>query len=420
VKTCALIDCNNFYVSCERVFDPSLADRPVVVLSNNDGCAVARSDEAKALGIRMGAPWFKVKDRFFPGLVAVLSSNYTLYADMSGRVMNTLEKFTPDVEVYSIDEAFLDLTGTRDPDRCGREIRETVLRETGIPVSVGIAPTKTLAKAAGHLAKMNPASGGSMVLDRDNEIRDALFMMDTEDIWGVGRKHARMLAKHGIKTALQLRDADTAWVRSRMTVCGVRTVMELRATPCLGPNEAPLENRSILRSRSFGRPVSSLWEMEQAVSMHASRAAEKLRSERLAAALVSCFIATNRFREDHIQYSNSASICLHDPIDETGAMICLCLQLLRRIFRPNLFYKKAGVLLADLRPAASAGLPLFPAPGRDRDARRMEVIDLINRRMGREALRFASSGIDRGWQMRRALCSPRYTTCWDELPVAST
>ncbi len=414
-----LVDCNNFYVSCERVFDPSLAGRPVVVLSNNDGCAVARSPEAKALGIAMGEPWFKAEKRFKPGTVVVRSSNYTLYADMSRRVMETLRRFAPRIDVYSIDEAFLDLSTLAEdrPEQYGRAVRGAVLKETGIPVSIGIGPTMTLAKVAGFLAKKRPAYRGAAALAGGRETNAALADMPTGEIWGIGRQLAKRLARRGIATALDLKNADTAWARKALSVTGMRTVLELRGFPCVRLETPPPSRRHIVRSRSFGRPVAAVGEMREAIATHAARAAEKLRTMDLAAGTVSVFIETDRFRPARRRYANAASRRLGRAADETPVFIEAALGLLGRIFREGFRYKKAGVVLADLQPRSAAGLPLFEACEDRRAGRLMDAVDRINRAMGRDTVRFAAAGFGRAWDMRRRARSPRYTTRWDELPV---
>ena len=293
----ALVDCNNFYASCERVFNPKLEGKPIVVLSNNDGCVVARSNEAKALGIGMGVPEFQIRPLLRAHHVQVFSSNYTLYGDLSQRVMETLEQFCPDVEIYSIDEAFLGLSGftSRNLTDYGRTMCSTVKRWTGIPVSVGIAETKTLAKIANRVAKRTPDTGGvfDLLVCPD---RDALLgRIAVQDVWGIGPNHARCLAQYGITTALQLRQVDDQWVRKHMGIVGLRLVMELRGVSCLDLEQCPSPKQGLTCSRAFGKPISTLTEMEEAISSYASRVAEKLRGERLAATVLTVFLTTNEF-----------------------------------------------------------------------------------------------------------------------------
>lgn len=413
----ALVDCNSFYVSCERVFDPRLWNRPVVVLSNNDGCVVARSAEAKALGIAAGVPYFEIRDLVTRHRVAVRSSNYTLYGDLSARVMAVLGRFTPHLEVYSIDEAFLDLGGMP-ADRlaeCGHTIRRTVLRWTGIPVSIGIGPTKTLAKVANHLAKHAPAAGGVWRLVEAREQTVALARLDVQDVWGIGARLAARLRRAGIRTALQLREARPTHVRRLIGVVGERTALELGGLPCLGIEEAPPPAKSIVRSRSFGRPVRRREVLEEAVAAHATRVAEKLRLHRQVAGAMSVFVATSRFRGT--PYANLATVVLDPLTDDTGRLIHAALAAVRPIFRPGLPYQKAGVMLSGLEPRAGLTESLFGRYDRPRSERLMGVLDEVNRRLGPGTLRYAASGFERPWHMRREHASPHYTTRWDELPT---
>jgi DNA polymerase V len=413
----ALADCNSFYASCERVFDPRLRDRPVVVLSNNDGCVVTRSSEAKALGIAVGVPFFQIRDLVKRHGIIVRSSNYTLYGDLSARVMAVLGRFTPHLEVYSIDEAFLDLGGIPD-DRLvdfGRTIRRTVLRWTGIPVSIGIGPTKTLAKVANHLAKNAPAAEGVWSLADPREQTVVLARLDVQDIWGIGARLAVRLKRAGITTAWDLREASLSHVRRLVGVVGERTALELGGLPCIGLEEAPPPAKSIVRSRSFGRPVERREELEEAVATHATRAAEKLRLHRRVAGMLSVFVATSRFLEK--PYANLATVPLDPPTDDTTRLIHAALAALRLIFREGFKYQKAGVMLTGLEPRAGLTESLFVQYDRDRSARLMAAVDGVNHRLGPDTLRFAAAGFARPWHMRREHASPCYTTRWDELPT---
>jgi len=414
----ALVDCNSFYASCERVFDPRLRGRPVVVLSNNDGCVVARSAEAKAMGIAMGTPFFQIRDLVARHGIVVRSSNYTLYGDLSARIMAVLGRFTPHLEVYSIDEAFLDLGGAP-ADRlaeCGRAIRRTVLRWTGIPVSIGIGPTKTLAKVANHLAKHAPAAGGVWSLADPRDQAAALARLDVQDIWGIGSRLTARLKRVGIATALDLRDANSNHIRRLLGVVGERTALELRGLACLALEEIVPPAKSIIRSRSFGRPVQRREELEEAVAVHATRAAEKLRRHRRVAGAMSVFVATSRFRAS--PYANQATFPLDPPTDDTARLIRAALAALRPIFREGLAYQNAGVMLGGLEPRAGLTECLFARYDRGRSERLMAVLDGVNRRLGPDTLRYATSGLARPWHMRREHASPRYTTRWDELPTA--
>ena len=356
----ALVDCNNFYASCERVFNPMLEGQPIVVLSNNDGCVVARSNEAKALGIGMGVPEFQIRSLLRARHVQVFSSNYTLYGDMSQRVMETLEQFCPDLEVYSIDEAFLSLVGfaLRDLIEYGRQIRRTVKQWTGIPVSVGIAETKTLAKIANRIAKRTPDTGGVFDLLACSD-RDALLgRVPVEEVWGIGRNYAHVLIQHGITTAVQLREVDDQWIRTHMGIVGLRLVMELRGVSCLDLEQCPAPKQSLTCSRAFGTLINTLAEMEEAVSVYTSRVAEKLRGERLAATVLTVFLTTNEFK-DGPQYSNTLTLKLPIATDSTADLIRCALQGIRAIYRDGYHYKKAGVMLTGLVPASQTQADLF-------------------------------------------------------------
>ena len=411
-----LVDCNNFYVSCERLFKPVLEGRPVVVLSNNDGCIIARSNEAKALGIAMGAALFEARPLIAKHQIEVYSSNYVLYGDMSGRVMAALARFTPNIEVYSIDEAFLDLSGFADMDMVayGRQIRAEVGRWTGIPVSIGIAPTKTLAKLANRIAKKNPGAGGVCDL-RGEEVRHAaLAQTAAGDVWGIGRRWAAMLKRGGVETALDLCDAPGGWVRQRMGVVGARTRMELKGAACLEVESQPAERQSTVVSRSFKRPLEGRDELQGAVAAFAERAAEKIRLEGLSCAAVTVFVDTGRFASRGRRYRNDATVPLAAPSSHTGDIAKAALRGLAGIFRPGPGYKQAGVLLCGLA-AGEGQADLFAAGGGDRDKRLMEAFDRINRKFGRQAVRFATAGA--GWRTVQTRRSPHYTTNWDELPL---
>jgi len=415
----ALVDCNNFYVSCERVFDPKLEGKPVVVLSNNDGIVVARSNEAKALGIGMGVPEFQIRHLIRRHDVQVFSSNYTLYGDMSQRVMETLAQFTPNLEVYSIDEAFLSLSGftSRDLTEYGRTIKATVKRWTGIPVSVGIAETKTLAKVAGRVAKRSIGAAGVFDLTVCQDRNALLALTPVEDIWGIGRNWARLLKQHGITTALSLREADVHWVRGTMGVVGERLVRELHGVSCLALDDCPPPKQGITVSRSFGRSVTTLAEMKEAVAFYTGRAAEKLREERLAVTVLTVFLTTNTFK-DEPQYSNAATIKLPVATDSTFDMLRHALHGVERIYRDGYRYKKAGVMLTALVPASQVQGDLFDQQDRERSRTLMRVLDRLNDHMGAGTLRYAAEGITKRWQARFERRSPAYTTRWEELPVA--
>lgn len=411
----ALVDCNNFYASCERLFQPALRGRPVVVLSNNDGCVIARSNEAKALGIGMGDPWHLNKAKFAQHGVIVRSSNYTLYGDISGRVVTVLREFTPDLEVYSIDEAFLSFDGFRDLDAHARSLRATVLQWTGIPVSVGIAPTKTLAKVANRLAKKDAASGGVLDLMDDNAQQAALGKLELTDLWGVAKRLALRLYGIGIQTPLQLRDADPSLLRERVGVVMERMALELRGVPCHGLSLSVAANKTILASRSFGRAVTERHELDEAVCTHIARAAEKLRRQNLVASVVMVFVTTNPFRPQDRQYVASRSIGLPVATADTRVLVGAALIALKGLWREGFRYKKAGITLLELSPSDVVQGDLWTAPDTARSKALMQVMDRINEEHGRDAIRLAGSGIARGWRLRSEQRSPHYTTDWDEI-----
>lgn len=414
----ALIDCNNFYVSCERVFQPTLSGKPVVVLSNNDGCVIARSEEAKALGIPMGLPAFQLADLVEEQPIEVYSSNYTLYGDMSARVMTTLAQWTSEVEVYSIDEAFLQLP-TCSPDALpayGQTIRTTIQQWTGIPVSIGIGPTKTLAKLANRLAKRSPDARGVVTLTTSLEVQTVLAQTPLEAIWGIGPGYTRRLKAHAITTALQLRDAHDRWIRQELGVVGQRIVWELRGVSCLPLERCPPPRHSLMVSRSFGRPIMTLTEMREAVATYITRAAEKLRRYRVAARVVTVFLTTNRFT-DAPQYANSVTMPLPVATQDTAELIRYTLQGIAQLFREGYRYKKAGVILTELVPAHQIQTHLFDRCDRERSRRRMAAIDAINTQWGSGTIRYAAVGVQPRWRMRCVRRSPRYTTRWEELAV---
>ncbi|NGX39244.1 MAG: DNA polymerase IV 1 [Chlamydiae bacterium] len=405
-----LVDCNSFFVSCERVFNPKLWGKPVVVLSNNDGCVVARSTEAKKLGIPMGAPAFKYHNFFEVHKVHVYSSNYTLYGDLSHRVMQVLSHFSPELEIYSIDEAFLTTKQDNLID-LAKEIRRKVWRWTGIPVSVGIGPTKTLAKIANHIAKKEPKHRGVFSLEDSLE---ALTTFPIEDVWGIGRRLTKRMHQIGLLTARDLQQADPVLIQRRFSVTVSKTVLELQGTSCLPLSEAPSPAKSITRSRSFGKPVARLEALEEALSHFVATAAKKLRTQDLLAKHLTVFLTTSPFIQT--PYSNSASASLSVPTDYTPALITKSKQALRPIFRPGYSYKKVGVIFSDLSSKKAVQrdffAPLFPTPA-------IDAMDKINAKLGKSALQFAAEGIDKPWKMKSSHTSRRFTTHWDELLTVS-
>jgi DNA polymerase V len=414
-----LIDCNNFYVSCERLFRPDLTNRPVVVLSNNDGCIIARSNEAKALGIGMGTPYFKQEPLIRKYDVAVFSSNYPLYGDISQRVMDVILRLEPDVEVYSIDEAFIRLAAEnpRDLENHARSIKHTMQKHTGIPVSIGLGPTKTLAKIANRFAKKNPAAAGTFVITDRQLLENLLAAVDVDDIWGIGRRHAARLHKQGIHTALELKNCPDSWLRKQLTVTGLRTAMELRGVSCISLEKAAPAKKSICTSRSFGHPVDSLADLREAVASYAAQAACKLRSAGLCTTVIDVFIRTNSFKTEEPQYCNRRTFVLPTPSSHTATLIKAALACLKAIYRPGYRYQKAGVLLNGLVNENYDQLRLFQA-STPHAAALMKAMDEINRRWGRDTIQSAAAGLAEKWRFRQMKKSPAYTTRWSELPIA--
>ncbi len=418
----ALVDCNNFYVSCERLFNAALRNKPVIVLSNNDGCVVARSNEVKALNIKMGTPLFQIRHLVEQHGIQVFSSNYALYADLSNRVMNALADFSPHLEVYSIDEAWLSLAHVEQAHLrdYGHTIRNTVLQRVGIPVSVGIAPTKTLSKIAAEIVKKHPEYRGVLALVSLSEQELDLYLSDVhiEDVWGIGPRYARFLHDHRIISARHLKYADLAWIRKHLTVVGERTVLELQGIPCLPIETKPRPKKAIMSAKSFGRPIELLEELEQAVATYTARAAEKLRKQGSVAAYISVFLHTNYFQPDQPQYANNASSAILFPTAFTPTLIGHALALLRGIYQQGYKYKKAGVLLTRIRPQERIQGDLFGEfnlEQYEKQARLMQAVDVINTVWGKDTLFFGAQGLTRAWQMRQERRSPRSTTRWKEL-----
>ena len=415
----ALCDVNSFYASCETVFRPDLKGRPVVVLSNNDGCVIARSAEAKPF-VKMGEPYFKQKDMFRRHGIIAFSSNYELYADMSNRVMTTLEELSPRCEIYSIDEAFCDLTGVRncrDLTDFGREIRETVLRRTHLTVGVGIAQTKTLAKLANHAAKQwQRQTGGVVDLSNLERQRKLMSLLPVNEVWGVGRRISKKLGSMGIDTVRKLADTDIHFIRKHFNVVLERTVRELRGEPCLELEEFAPVKLEIVCSRSFGGRITEYHEMRQAICSYASRAAEKLRGEHQYCRFISAFVKTSPFALNEPYYGNSASVKLLTPTQDSRDIIAAATRCLDAIWKDGHRYQKAGVMLGDFYSQGVAQLNLFDdnAP-RPNSEKLMEVLDHLNAKDGRGTLYFAGQGIQTAWQMKRDMLSPRYTTRFSDL-----
>lgn len=419
-----LVDVNNFYVSCERAFEPKLANVPMVVLSNNDGCAVARSVEVKALGVKMGTPWFQMKALASQHGIQVFSSNYTLYGDMSNRVASILREFSPDIEVYSVDESFLRIETVAHlyggAVAMGKQMRARILQWTGLPVCVGVGPTKTLAKLANHLAKKNPEFNGVCdlhILSRPERLQ-WMSQLPVGEVWGVGRRIASQLEALGIATVRDLRNAQPKEMRIQFGVVMERTCNELRGISCLELEDVAPSKQQIMSSRSFGSAVESIEELGEAVASYTARAAEKLRSQGSVAGAVHVYVMTNRFREQDLQYHAGLLVPLSEASDDTLVLTGAALRGLKAIFRAGYHYKKAGIMLTLLSDKSRRQDTLFDDPlARARSARLMAAVDAINSQFGRNTVRSGASGTQQRWAMRSENRSPRYTTRWDELPV---
>ena len=416
-----MVDVNNFYVSAERIFNPRLEGRPVVVLSNNDGCVVARSTEVKALGVPMGEPWFRLRDMARRHGIVALSSNYGLYADMSNRVMSLLGEFSPQQEIYSIDECFLQMTGTHQQlIRHGRQMRLRIRQWLGLPVCVGIAPSKTLAKLANHVAKKNPQYEGvcNFEVMPVHELDALLSGIAVGEVWGVGRKLNEQLQQLGIRTVQQLRGAEVSFMRDRFGVVMERTVRELRGVACLDLVDIAPAKQQIISSRSFGQYVTGLQALEEAVSVYMCRAAEKLRGQGSVAATVHVYIRTNPHKVDEPQCSPGVTIALTRATADSMRLVEAALAGLRRIYRSGYRYQKAGVALSEIAPAGVSQGNLFAKMhDPDKSSRLMSVLDGINTRMGAGAIRLASDGVGQEWRMKSGNRSPAYLSNWSELPV---
>ena len=409
-----LIDCNQFFVSCEQLFNPKLRNRPVVVLSNNDGCVVARSAQAKALNIPMGAPFYQCAEFFKRHDVFVCSSNYALYGDLSQRVMAVLQHFSPDLEEYSIDEAFM-LLKEGDPMALAQEIQRTVLQWTGIPVSLGIGPTKTLAKVANDIAKNNRLKRGLCALIEEEEIRTTLTALPVEAIWGIGSRLGSTLRGAGLFYAEALREASDAQIQRLGSVTLLRTVWELRGIPSLSLQEQPLSRQSITRSRSFGTHTSAWSDLAEALSTYTAQALEQLREEKLLPSFLTVFLMTSAFAVN--TYSDSTALKLIEPTHYTPTVIALAKEGLQKIYRSGYVYKKVGVILGGLTPEESFQPDLFtpPSGNREKHSRAMQLCDQLNQSFGKRTLHFAAEGTTQRWKMRQENVSPRFTTEWKEL-----
>ena len=399
-KKIALIDCNSFYVSCERLFNPKIRKKPVVVLSNNDGCIISRSNEAKALGIKMGEPYFKEKKIIVNNNVQVFSSNYSLYGDISRRVMRTLKRFNSDIEIYSIDEAFLDLSNFSDNEieNVGHEIRSIVLKWTGIPTSIGIAKTKTLSKVANHIAKKKK-SGVVSLIGVEN-IDPILEKVEINDVWGVGRQLTKFYHKNGIYNAKQLKNKSNTWIKKSSNVLGSRTAMELRGISCIGLETTSAKRKSCIVSRSFGKRVEDFQELKEAIASYSLNASEKIRSEALVAKSITIFIRTSPFQNRYGFYSNSKTINFPIATNNSIEVVKAAVSALKTIFKNGYRYQKAGVLLSHLSNSNN-GKNLFSSIRDEKINILMKSIDNTNYRYGRSTLSLASAGVHKKWNMRR-------------------
>ena len=409
----ALVDCNNFYASCERIFRPHLEKKPVAVLSNNDGCVIARSNESKSLGLKMGEPIFKKRYLVDRHKIHLFSSNFALYGDISKRVFDIVARDVPAYEIYSIDEAFLDFSGIKDPYNYAIHLRDKVRRWTGVPISIGISYTKTLSKVAGHIAKKS--DDGVCYLKDKSQISDILGKLPLDEIWGVGVRYAMKLKKYGIHTASDLLECDETWVRKMMNVVGLRMVRELKCIPHFNLEEDRSMKKSICTSRSFSVEVKEYSRMSEYVSMFASRCSEKLRSEQACARSISVFMYTNRFRPRARQYSGYFSMDFHTAASDSITVTKLAIECLKKIFRSGYSYKKAGVTLSGIVPRNQVQLSLFDSSDRKKSDKLMETMDAINGNMGRDILKLSSSGINNKWKIGKERLSPCYTTRWSDI-----
>lgn len=406
-----LIDCNNFYASCERVFNPALRGKPIVVLSNNDGCVIARSNEAKALGIPMAEPAYKIKDLIEKHDIAVFSSNYTLYGDMSHRVMSIISGFIPDMEIYSIDEAFLHFNGFEkiNLQEFGHAITGTVSRSTGIPVSLGIAPTKTLAKAANRLAKKYSGFKNVCLIDTEEKREKALKLLDVSDVWGIGRRLSAKLEYYSVNTAWDFTQRSKSWVKHQMGVNGERTWLELNGISCIELDRSTTK-KTICTSRSFGERLTELEPIEEAVANFAASCGEKLRKQRSLARNILVFLQTNPHASNQPQYHNQISIELPVATNDSTELIYYATEGLKKMFRSGYRYKKTGVIVADIAPEHPFQAHLFDSRNRDKFKKAMLTMDVLNATYGNRKVRIATQGYDRKWKLKNEKLSPCYTT----------
>ena len=422
MKLYGLADCNNFYCSCERVFHPDLRNKPVVVLSNNDGCIIARSEESKSLGIQMGAPFYQVKELLEQNNVAVFSSNYNLYGDMSRRVMSLLSTYTPRLDVYSVDEAFLDFSGMGDAEQlvtyCKNMVK-AISKGTGIPISLGIAPTKTLAKMASKFAKKYKGYGGVCLIETDEKREKALRLMDVSDVWGIGPQHAKKLAYYGIHTAWDLIQKSESWVRKEMTITGVRTWKELQGESCISIDELP-HKKSICTSRSFAEQgLNHLNDVEEAVANFAAQCSLKLKEQHTVCQSITVFAHTSRFRTDIPQEYIHKTNHFQVPTNDHQELVAMAVQLLRKHWKEDNthWYKKAGVIVWNICKDNAIQGSLFDTVNRNKQAALAKAIDKINRKNGHNTIRVAVQGFDKNWHLKNEYISKQYTTNLDDVIV---
>ncbi len=411
----ALIDCDNFYVSCEQLFNPALRGKPVVVLSSNDGCVVSRSPEARALGVKMGEAAFERDDFYKKHNVAVYSSNYALYADISERVTATVARFGFNVDKYSIDECFIELTQISNYEEYASRIRKTILQWTGIPTKIGVARTKTLAKVASEETKKGFGADGVRVLIDEDSVKDALKQTDITDIWGIGWRHGKRLKQHGINTAYELCETSDAWIKKNLSVVGLRTVFELRGTPCLALEIIEQNKKSICMSRSFGKMLTDPNVIREALATHVAQCAEKLRRQNSCANLLSISLRTNPFREDLPQYYASKVIQLPVPTSSTLELVRYAMMGFDMIFKEGYLYKKAGAFVTGIVPSEQVQDNLFDEVDRSVENTLSDTLDRINSRYGRDFIRLGVQGTKKEWRSRQEHLSQRFTTRWDEL-----
>lgn len=417
----ALLDANNFFVSCERVFRPDLMNKPVAVLSNNDGCVISRSNEVKALGIPMGAPYFKYKEILTDHNVAIFSSHFTLYGDMSGRMMNLIDSFVPRMEVYSIDEAFIDLSGVKDIETLCNRIKNTLWRSLGIPTSIGIANTKTLAKVANHYAKRVPAFKSICFLKESHRIEEALKRLNVGDVWGIGRQITKKLEGQGILTAYDLKNVDPRCMRQSFSVVGERIVRELNGIPCLELEDMEEPKKSTQVTRSFSKSITDLDELKQALATYATRLGQKLREQGLMTKNIMVFIRTSKFKAHEPQYANSFTISLPSSVQDDISLIRAAMQALGQIYKKGFAYSKAGIMALDLMPKGrKVQLDLFSRNVEEpfQSEKLWEAVDLVNKQYGRGTLFSAACGRSLSWKDQKSHLSQPYTTSWGHLPVA--